>query len=207
MAGAIRLQLKAMRVLLIYCHPNPNSFTAALRDAALRGLASGGHDVRVADLYAEAFDPVMGCDERLAYHTAEVNERPVAAELVRLRWAEALVFVYPTWWYAQPAMLKGWLDRVWIPHVTFGMPEGNRPITRTMTQIRSIAVVTSLGSPHWWWRVVGAPGQRILLRGIAALCHPRVRRRWIALHRIDTAGEMERAAFLKRVEREMRHLR
>ncbi len=195
-----------MRVLLVYCHPNPESFTAAVRVAAERGLAAGGHELRVADLYGENFDPVLRREERAAYHTAGENERPVAAEIERIKWAEALVFVYPTWWYAQPAMLKGWLDRVWIPHVTFTMPTDTMPIGRNMTNIRVIAAVTTLGSPRWWWTIVGAPGRRILMTGIAALCHPRVKRRWIALHSIDTVGLDARAAFLIRVEREMRTL-
>jgi NAD(P)H dehydrogenase (quinone) len=195
-----------MRVLLIYCHPNPESFTAAVRVAAERGLAAAGHDVRVADLYGENFDPVMRREERAVYHTAGENERPVAAEIARIKWAEALVFVYPTWWYGQPAMLKGWLDRVWVPHVTFTMPTETKPIGRNMTNIRVIAAITTLGSPRWWWTIVGAPGRRILLTGIGALCHPRVKRRWIALHSIDTVGAEARSAFLTRVEREMRTL-
>ena len=137
-----------MRVLLIYCHPNPESFTAALRAAAERGLAAAGHDVRVADLYGEEFDPVLRREERAAYHTAGENERPIAAEIERIKWAEALVFVYPTWWYGQPAMLKGWLDRVWVPHVTFTMPTETKPIGRNMTNIRIIVAVTTLGSPR-----------------------------------------------------------
>lgn len=195
-----------MRVLLVYCHPDPESFTAAVRAAAERGLAAGGHEVRVADLYAEGFDPVMSRAERAAYHTAGDNERPVAVEIERLRWAEALVFVYPTWWYGQPAMLKGWLDRVWIPHVTFSMPSATKPITRKMTNIRLLAVVTTLGAPRWWWALVGAPGRRILMTGIGMLCHPRVKRCWLALHGIDTASAEARAGFLTRVETTLRQL-
>jgi NAD(P)H dehydrogenase (quinone) len=196
-----------MRVLLVYCHPNPGSFTAAVCAAAQRGLVASGHEVRVADLYGENFNPVLGRDERAAYHTPGENERPVSAEIERIKWAEALVFVYPTWWYGQPAMLKGWLDRVWVPHVTFTMPTETTPIARNMTNIRVIAAVTTLGSPRWWWTLVGAPGRRILLTGIGALCHPRVKRRWIALHSIDTVGAEARAAFLLRVERELQRLR
>ena len=192
-----------MRVLIVYCHPDPQSFTASARAAAERGLTRAGHEVRCADLYAEGFDPVMRREELCAYHTRDDNERPVAAELERLRWAEALVFVYPTWWYAQPALLKGWLDRVWVPHATFTMPEGGKPIGRTMTNIRAIIAITSLGSPRWWWWLMGAPGQRILLRGIGALCHRKVKRRWIALHCIDSADAAAKERFLHRVESEL----
>jgi putative NADPH-quinone reductase len=195
-----------MRVLVVYCHPDPESFTAAIKAVAVDALTAAGHEVEVADLYAEGFDPVLSLDERRGYHTAGVNEAPVAAEIARLRRAEALVFVYPTWWYAQPAMLKGWLDRVWVPHATFGMPENGKPILRKLTNIRVMAVVTTLGAPFWWWRIMGEPGRRILLRGIGMLCHPRVRRHWIALHDMDATTPDQRDVFLVRVRREMSHL-
>lgn len=188
-----------MRVFLVYCHPRPDSFTAAVRDVAIEALRVGGHDVDVLDLYAEGFDPVMSADERAGYHIAGQNRQPVADHLDRVKAAEGLVFVYPTWWYAQPAMLKGWLERVLIPHETFTMPEGNQPIRGLMQNIRLLAVVTSLGSPKWWWWLVGRPGQRILLSGIRVLCNPKCRTIWLALHRIDVVGEDARKAHLERV--------
>ena len=142
-----------MRVLLVYCHPCPESYTAALRDTALAALREAGHETRLVDLYAEGFDPVMSAQERRDYHTAGANEAPVARHLALLRWCEGLVFVYPTWWYGQPAMLKGWLERVWIPHATFTMPEPGKPIGRVLTNIRAISVISTLGSPWWWWTV------------------------------------------------------
>lgn len=195
-----------MRILVVYCHPDPASFTAAVRDEALRGLTAAGHDVRVIDLYGEGFDPVLTREQWRAYETAGANEAGISVHLEQLRWAEALAFIYPTWWYGQPAMLKGWLDRVWVPHATFTMPEGNAPIARVLTNIRHVVVATSLGSPSWWWRVVGEPGRRVVMRGVAALCHPRVKRTWLALHRVDSASATERDVFLARVRRSMAEL-
>ena len=193
-----------MRVLVVHCHPCEESFGAALRDGVLEGLRAGGHEVRLLDLYADGFDPVMDADERRGYHTPGENEAPVRDHLASLRWCEGLVFVYPTWWYAQPAMLKGRLDRVWVPHATFTMPQGSGPIGRVLTNIRVIAVVTTLGSPWWWWTLVmGAPGRRILLRGFRPLVAPRCRTRWIALHKMDTASLATRQRFLTRVRSEL----
>lgn len=188
-----------MKILLVYCHPITGSFTAAARDAAREALERAGHEIDLLDLYAEGFEPVMTADERAGYHSRGENRRPVATHLDRLKAAEGLVFVYPTWWYAQPAMLKGWLERVLLPHETFTMPEGHQPIRGLLQNIRLIAVVTSLGSPKWWWWLMGRPGQRILLTGIKVLCHPKCRTIWLALHRIDVVGEAERKAHLARV--------
>jgi NAD(P)H dehydrogenase (quinone) len=188
-----------MRILLVYCHPRAGSFTEAARDTAIAAFQGAGHEVDLLDLYAEGFNPVMSDAERAGYHTRGENRVPVADHLDRVKAAEGLVFVYPTWWYAQPAMLKGWLERVLIPHETFTMPEGNQPIRGLMQNIRMLAVVTSLGSPKWWWWLVGRPGQRILLSGIRVLCHPKCRTIWLALHRIDVVGEDARKAHLDRV--------
>jgi putative NADPH-quinone reductase len=196
-----------MRCLVVHCHPCPESFTAAVRDTVLAALAAGGHEVRLRDLHAEGFDPVMSAEERRRYHDAGINETPVAGHLADLRWCEALVFVYPTWWYGQPAMLKGWLDRVWIPHATFAMPEKGKPIGPVLTNIRTIAVATTLGSPRWWWLFMGEPGRRILLRGLRPLVARRCRTLWLALHRMDSATAEQRARHLERVARAFAALR
>ena len=125
----------------------PESFNAVLRDAVVESAGRGGHEVRVIDLHAEGFDPVMGEQERLRYPVPDVNEVPVKAHLERLRWCTGLIFVYPTWWYGQPAMLKGWIDRVWVPHATFTLPTDRIDWTPHLTNIRLMGVVTTLGSP------------------------------------------------------------
>ena len=106
-----------VKLLVVYCHPVRESFNAALKDAVVQSAERAGHEVRLIDLHAEGFDPVMGEHERLHYHVPDVNESPVQAHLERLRWCTGLIFVYPTWWYGQPAMLKGWIDRVWVPRM------------------------------------------------------------------------------------------
>lgn len=195
-----------MRVLVVYCHPCEESFNAALRDAALEALREAGHETRLLDLYAMGFQPVIGAQERRDYHTPGLNEEGVAEHLAALRWCEGLIFIYPTWWYGQPAMLKGWLDRVWVPHATFSMPEGNKAIGRVLTNIRLIGAVSTLGSPKWWWWLMGAPGRRILLTGLSVLCAPRCRTFWLGLHRMDGASAAEREAFLARVRGRMARL-
>jgi NAD(P)H dehydrogenase (quinone) len=197
-----------MKALIVYCHPLEASFCAALRDRVILALTAGGHEIKVLDLYGAGFDPVLSAQERLDYHTPEVNERLVGEHLALLRWCEGLVFVYPTWWYGPPAMLKGWLDRVWIPHAAFEMPQPMRPIGRILTNIRFIAAVSTLGSPWWWWKIAMAePGRKILLKGLGALCHPRCKTMWMALYQMDSTGAVKRKRFLDKVEGVFRRLR
>ncbi len=196
-----------MKALVVYCHPNPKSFNAAVRDKVVDALAAGGHETRLVDLYADGFNPVMSLTDREEYHTEGVNETRVADQLAHLRWCEALIFVYPTWWYGPPAMLKGWLDRVWVPHATFSMPEGDQPITGKLMNIRMIMAISTLGSPWWWWKVgMGEPGRKILLRGLPIICASGCRTRWLALHKMDSATDKQRAAFLKKASKAIAEL-
>ena len=91
----------------------------------LQALAEAGHEVTDVDLYAENFDPVMSRQERLDYLNTARNERLVKRYDDQLVAAEAIVLVYPAWWYGMPAMLKGYFDRVWLPGVAFDVtPDG-----------------------------------------------------------------------------------
>jgi putative NADPH-quinone reductase len=155
--------------------------------------------VRPLDLYALGFEGIMTAEERRRYHDRGANTRGVEAHVAHLAWCNALVFVYPTWWYAQPALLKGWLERVWLPHECFAMPEGNQPIRPLMQHIEVLGGISTYGAPWWFTRWVGDPGRRIVMRGLKPLLHPRCRTFWCALHRMDSVSETRRGAFLAKV--------
>lgn len=192
-----------MRYLIVYCHPRADSFNHALFRCARGALEAAGHEVRCIDLYAEGFDPVLGPEERAAYHTKGVNEEPVRAHLDQLFWAEGIVLVFPTWWYGLPAMLKGWLDRVWVPHATFVMPDDGGPIRPGMTHITRLVGITTCGAPWLWTKIVGEPGRKTVMRGIRALCAKRCKTTWLAHYLMDASTPKSRAAFLKKVEKKL----
>jgi NAD(P)H dehydrogenase (quinone) len=189
-----------MRILVVYCHPVPDSFCAALRDTVVDAVRAKGCEVRLIDLHAEAFDPVMSADERRSYNDRPPSDPALAAHIAHLRWAEGLLLVYPTWWYGLPAMLKGWFDRVWAKDVAFALG-ADGSITPLMTHIRKLGVVTTCGASRWWSFVVGQPGKKTVLRGLRALCAWRCRTMFLAHYRMDTATAADRAAFLEKVRR------
>ncbi|MDJ0768249.1 MAG: NAD(P)H-dependent oxidoreductase [Ilumatobacter sp.] len=194
-----------MRVLVVYCHPNPESLIAAALDRTLRALARGGHEVRVDDLYASGFRPEMSADERRGHKEPGVDAglQPFAD---RLHWAEALVLVYPTWWSGQPAMLKGWIDRVWIAGVAWtGNGRNGRP-RPLLTNIRRIVVVTTHGSTKLLNSLEGEAGKRTVTRSIRPMCSRRARTTWCALYGVDQSDEAKRTGFLDRVERTLAKL-
>src|SRR4029079_10948048 len=101
-----------MHVLVVFCHPRRESFTGALLDGLVSGLAEADHEVELADLYREGFDPRFRAEDYAQFKSEPMPEE-IVAEQRRLDRADALAFVFPVWWWSFPAMLKGWSRRVW----------------------------------------------------------------------------------------------
>lgn len=195
-----------MHVLLVYCHPLPDSFCSALRDTAASALRAANHTVELRDLYAEGFVPALSAGERGEYYGVSRNLRDVEEHIAALQRADALLLVYPTWWFGLPAMLKGWFDRVWVPGVAFRLREagGLEPL---LLNIRVMAVITTYGSPRWLLWFIGWPDWRMVNSGFRTLCARGCRLDWIALTRMDTSTASQRARFLAKVNRRMSHWR
>ncbi len=195
-----------MRVVVVVAHPDPNSFNHAIASTAASALRESGHDVTVLDLYAEEFRTAMSHDERLAYHSERPILDPMAerhAEIVKR--AEALIFVYPTWWSTMPAILKGWLERVMVPGVGFVFDDHHH-VRRGLTHIRRIVGISTYRARWLYVRALHDNGRRILLRALRLNMATLTRRSWLGLYEIDTRTDEQRIAFLNRVDRRMRAL-
>jgi putative NADPH-quinone reductase len=192
-----------MRILVVHAHPVDTSFAAAVRRRVVGTLGRRGHEVRVLDLYEEGFDPVLSRAEHMAYEVDGAHRDGIASHVALITWAEGLVFVYPTWWYGPPAILKGWLERVWLPGVTFELPADGGPIKPLMQHIRLLGGVSTYGATWWWTRWVGDPGRRIIMRGLRSLCARRCRTFWLAHYRMDRSTAASRTTFLERVDRRL----
>jgi putative NADPH-quinone reductase len=194
-----------MRALVVYCHPDPQSFTAAVRARVEEKLSAAGAETRTLDLYARGFSPALAQQEWQRY--LEGAHEGVAEDVAALRWCDTLIFVYPTWWYGLPAMLKGWLDRVLLPDVAFLMPdETHRNIRPGLRHIARLGVFTTGGASRLLTFFVGAPGKRTLLRGLGQLCAPRRRTAFAMHYGMDSSTAESRMRHLTRVSREMDRL-
>ena len=118
-----------MNILIVLAHPERKSFNGALVDTAHDALCGMQHNVEIDDLYGEGFDPVERAGwyperlnrdyfepltEQRAHHQKDALPDDVNREIARLEWADLVIFQFPLWWHAQPAILKGWLDRVLV---------------------------------------------------------------------------------------------
>lgn len=128
-----------MKVLIVHAHPEPTSLTRRLVAESVRTLQSQGHEVLQSDLYAMHWKAVFDADdfparadpERLSF-IAESGHAyanggqtlDVATEQAKVLAADAVIFQFPLWWYGMPAIMKGWIDRVWAYGLAYGYKDG-----------------------------------------------------------------------------------
>ena len=193
-----------MQVLYLYCHPDADSFHAALRDRALKGLDRAGHAVDLCDLYAEYFDPVLSAEGRRNYHDPILNRAGIEPYVERLQAAEGLVLQFPVWSFGPPAMLKGFVDRLFMPGVGFDISDPAN--VRKLLKYRRLAGITTYGRP--WSRAfaVGNPPKKWVTRYLRLMGRGFVRTDYLALYHMNVATAADRAAFLGRVGRAMERL-
>jgi putative NADPH-quinone reductase len=193
--------------LVVHAHPVEGSFVSAVRDRVLTGLRAGGHSFELLDLCAERFEARLSAAEH-AGHRAPVATKPHLAPYVeQLRRCDTVILVYPTWWGGLPAILKGWLDRVWVNEVAWTLPDGGGPPRPLLRNVRRIVAVTTHGSSKWINAVEGEGGKRTVKRAMRASCGWRCRTSWIAMYTVDRSSEADRRRFLDRVERRIQRLR
>jgi putative NADPH-quinone reductase len=183
---------------------------SALRHDVLRVLVDGHHEIRHHDLYEESFNPVFTPYERINHVgniDAKLQQLPELRPYVEnLQWCEALVLVYPTWWGAQPAIMKGWIDRVFMNEVAWVLPEGEARIRPLLTNVRRLIVVTTHGSNKILNSLQGESGKRIAMRSIRLMFHPRVRTTWIGVYRLDRLSQRQRQKRMTKAIRRFRRI-
>ncbi|ENO86463.1 NAD(P)H-dependent oxidoreductase [Thauera linaloolentis] len=124
-----------MKIFVVHAHPEPKSFCTAMKSAAVETFERQGHEVQVSDLYAMGFQPVasqadFGDRANPDYCVYALEQRhgattgtlsaDIRAELDKLFWCDLVVFVFPLFWYSTPAILKGWIDRVFVSGRVYG---------------------------------------------------------------------------------------
>lgn len=146
-----------MFALSVVGHPSPRSFSHGIAERAEATLRELGVQVAHHDLYAEGYEPVSGGDSLVAQHREELAA------------ADILLVCHPNWWSMPPALLKGWIDRTFVPHVAYrDSPIGQPPIG--LLKAKALVFNTGDTPPEREAEVFGDPLQRIWETGILAFC-------------------------------------
>jgi len=138
---------QAMKVLIVFTHPNPNSFNHALLESISEGLNRAGHEVKIKDLYQENFDPILTAED-LAQLQQGITPEKIAKEQDQLLWADSLIFIYPLWWFDRPAMLKGWFDIVLTNGLAFEY--SSEGVKGLLKHKKALVIITAGGSEQYF---------------------------------------------------------
>lgn len=203
-----------MRILLVLDHPytlaaaddvpHRRSFTAAVAAAAIRGAESAGHDVDVADLAADGFQPAMSREDLVAWRQRGVVDPMVGDYQRRLMDADHLVFAFPVWWEAMPAATKGFLDRVLTKGVVYEELPGAKgnPFRSRMPRLRGVTVLSVMSTPdkayRWWYR---DPLTKILFKGTFGKIGVRKGLTWVNYDRVADRTLEQRQRMLRDTEK------
>lgn len=153
-------------ITIIQGHPETGSYCGSLASVYARSAAAAGHSVRFFHLGEVAFDPIL----HRGYEDRQEMEPGLKEIQKAITWAHHLVFVYPTWWGAMPAMLKGLFDRVLLPGFAFQYRE-NSPLWDKLLTGRSARVIVTMDTPPWYYRIVyKMPGHRLIKNNILGFC-------------------------------------
>lgn len=211
-----------MNVLIVFAHPEPQSFNGAMKSMAVETLSDSGHSVVVSDLYAEGFSAVAGPadlteranDERFDLGIEQANAAnndcfasDIQGEIDRLFQADLLILQFPMWWYSTPAILKGWIDRVFAFGVTYDF--GRTWDQGVMRGKRAMLSLTT-SAPPTTFMPDGRNGdiEQILWPlhgGVLALCGYEVLRPFIA-HSIGWIDDDAREKILQAYAERLRNL-
>ncbi|MGD0548056.1 MAG: NAD(P)H-dependent oxidoreductase [Terracidiphilus sp.] len=188
-----------MEISVILAHPEPASFNHAIAHTACDALERLGHTVCFHDLYEEGFDPLLPSDELASEAALSPSLKRHCEELQR---AEGLIIVHPNWWGQPPAMMKGWIDRVFRPGVAYQFEEGDNGEGVPVGLLRAQAAVifnTSNTPPAREQQVFGDPLDNLWKRCIFDFCGVKnVVRETFSV--VITSTPEQRAAWLSQVE-------
>lgn len=191
-----------MKCLVVVAHPLSDSLCHAMARSAIEALTAAGHEVEIEDLYQSGFAPALTLSERQSYYSPTFESDAVQCQVARLLSAEALVLVFPTWWFGFPAILKGWFDRVWAPGAAYDHATDLGPVEPRLHRLRNALAVTSLGSPWWVDRLVlWQPVKRVLKTALLGTCAPACRFEMLSLYKAERLAPDEVQLFCSRIAR------
>jgi len=188
-----------MEISVILAHPEPRSFNHAIAERACSTLERAGHVVRFHDLYMERFDPLLPASE---LDTKSAPPEELASYCEQLRRADGLVIVHPNWWGQPPAVMKGWIDRVFRPGVAYKFFEGDggEGVPVGLLRAQTAIIFNTSNTPlKREMEVFGDPLDGLWRKCILEFCGVKnVLRETFSV--VVTSTPEQRAAWLQRVE-------
>lgn len=158
------------KILVILGHPDAESFCSALARAYVEGAKASGREVRELKLGDLNFDPILW----KGYNRIQELEPDLVKAQELIQWADHLVFIYPNWWGAMPALMKGFFDRVFLPGFAFKYRD-NSSFWDKLLSGRTAHLIVTMDTPPWYYRwIYHRPGHNEMKRTILGFCGVKV---------------------------------
>jgi NAD(P)H dehydrogenase (quinone) len=184
------------KVLIINGHPNKNSFNTALVEAYKNGASKQNAEIKVITLSELTFNPNL----EFGYQKRTDLEPDLLDAQEKIKWADHLVWVHPVWWGSLPALLKGFIDRVFLPGFAFKYRENSVWWDKLLTG-KSAHIITTLDQPGWYYALIyGKPSINQLKKSTLQFCGIKpVAVTYVGI--IKDSSDKQRADWLSKIEK------
>ncbi|NQX81439.1 MAG: NAD(P)H-dependent oxidoreductase [Flavobacteriaceae bacterium] len=136
-------------ILIINGNPNKNSFNYALSEAYIRGLSSTQNTMSIINISELNFDPNL----QYGYNQRTELEPGLIDSIEQIKKADHIVWIFPMWWYGYPAMMKGFIDRTFLPGITFQYIDG-KPLPEKLLKGKTSRIIITADTPRWYDRFI-----------------------------------------------------
>lgn len=193
-----------MKCLVVVAHPLTESLCMSLTGKVVETLTGLGHVVKVENLHENNFNPLLTKKERKSYYNSSYDSSAVSKQVEDLLEADAIVLLFPTWWFGFPAVLKGWFDRVWGPGIAYDHAADMGPIKPRLHNLKKMFVITTLGAPGWVdYLVMWQPMKRIIKIALLKTCAPNCRLEMLSLYKSEKLDKRRVGRFMNRIEKSL----
>jgi putative NADPH-quinone reductase len=186
--------MQSRKIFVLLGHTDSATLSGSMADAYERAARAAGHEVRRMNIGEMHFDPIL----HQGYKTIQELEPDLKDFQENVRWCEHFVVVYPIWWSAMPAQLKGLFDRAWLPHFAFTFADHGLTWSKLLKG-RSARIITSANSPSWMLTLMYGPATAKL--ALAILGFAGIRARSTVFGPSERASAATHARWMRKVER------
>lgn len=183
------------KVLIINGHPDKESYCFGLHASYKKGSLERGNQVREIILANMDFNPIL----KYGYRKRTELEPDLLAAWEDIQWAEHIVWIYPTWWAMPPALLKGFIERLFLPGFAFEYQEKS-PFPKKLLSGRTSEIISTMDSPTWYYKwIVSDIGGKLIRKDIGAFCGIKnIRTTYLAV--LKTSTQEQRKKWLQKIE-------
>ncbi|MBN2547192.1 MAG: NAD(P)H-dependent oxidoreductase [Spirochaetes bacterium] len=189
-----------MKILIIYSHPWEGSYNYAILQNLIKGLKKSGFSYDLIDLNKDKFDPVFKKQELALYNKGGYLDPKIKKYQEKIKNSNHLIFLFPTWWGFTPAILKGFIDKVFLKKWAYFIGPGYK-VEKYLTFIKNATIITTMNCPFIFYHLFLKPAYKFLFgTNFLKLCGIK-KLKFLILNGINEISKSKREKFLKKVKK------